>query len=194
MIVQMGQVASLSSCQRDFHMPFALYCQPEAFAKVWTHRRFSGSMFLHYYSVNIYKAPHNIYFFKLRLFSLNTFPQDRKYQISILSSLISAYPFYGFVRFFSCFFFKWSHHNSTNSETTLLAKPKVVLHPICKDLTPGKGCHFQNAFALWCCQTKYICILYKKCVQEYLYTYTSTSAILYEFGCTTRKKTYSSHS
>lgn len=68
-----------------------------------------------------------------------------------------------------------------------------MLCPICKDLTPGKGCHFHDAFALRCCQTKYICALYKERAQEYLYTYISTSATLYEFGSTTRKRSYSSH-
>lgn len=68
-----------------------------------------------------------------------------------------------------------------------------MLCPICKDLTPGKGCHFHYAFALRCCQTKYICALYKERAQEYLYTYISTSATLYEFGSTTWKRSYSSH-
>lgn len=46
--VKMRQMASLSSCQRDFLMLFALYCQPEAFAIVKAHNRFNGSVFLHY--------------------------------------------------------------------------------------------------------------------------------------------------
>lgn len=45
---KMRQMASLSSCQRDFLMLFALYCQPEAFAIVKAPNRFSGSVFLHY--------------------------------------------------------------------------------------------------------------------------------------------------
>lgn len=45
---KMRQMASLSSCQRDFLMLFALHCQPEAFAIVKACNRFSGSVFLHY--------------------------------------------------------------------------------------------------------------------------------------------------
>lgn len=45
---KMRQMASLSSCQRDFLMLFALYCQPEAFAIVKACHRFSGSVFLPY--------------------------------------------------------------------------------------------------------------------------------------------------